>query len=1445
MFSTCTCRVRRDEAGITERTQGEPFITFNSAHATECNVPLSKLFADWQYERQEGKAGCAHECEDALRTVTRTVTSERATIFIQHRGDGAHGTTGRVSTPSISAFDAPTGWTLTAATVHIGDVVSAGHYVTYAKVGGTWKLFDDSKTSQVSIEEVDRATSQAVLLSYTIAVADQGQVSSSPSDEPPAVFDDYASLPPKEFDREDVDFKSVASILAKELHKLDCPPESLNLVVWRLQDRGREACWDLIEDSERLREAADEALVFIAGTLKRPAQTMPRPKATLGPRENTSPAIAVTEAPPHATVSKLATLTAAKSAAPPSTPKWIAAAFMSHGKIRKDILPSLVHGHNVRIRWSIPNDAGTWIGVVDKKSSANETVVHYSHFRCGLCEQWHRFDEQITFQLPKKEVVYYDIVADAALPRHVPNCSPERDETTADPLEDDGALILHATSPRPEVKNAIEARDPRATLDAVATVSSKVLRGNAGVSWFIHAGQPAYVHDLTWKEVTEATRTSQRTWIRRIKSMPRDLAHVVFSTAIIELVLRYAADKEWKWSTIASHLSCVKSALRSLAFYTTETSGIDLSKDITFVTACRNAQKKSREHTTVNDITTPLTKTQFDSIILKSLKTPSTHLLAVMSWFFAARVGDMAQVRNDDVVIKTKDRSNTNCTVGVTFRWGKGAAFWGPYTIVAKLPISFTKALVAAKNAVGLTTDLFSPADQARLSRAMKQVDGCDLRSIRRGSLMHNASLGVDDKDLQLLSGHRRTDTLMRYLGWGVNSSTAATAAARRASKIGEYDSDDDIDPDGSGIDTGELMRFAMESASPDQEEAQTDENPAGGSASDFPTRVLVLPPKMGRYSGRTGHLGQRVASPPSSHFLPSRPPSTLQLGIVDVPATEWHEWPLHVKDVGLIDWGAISKMTFDKDIHAMLADAKEFVTSDRKYGIDWAPLAPSQVPFAKYRPDQITKLIEFQKIEPVEGDIRSFANGWPIPQPSKVPPSQRPIFEPYVNAVMDLGDLMQLSYPSRLEHRAQLAGVEYAIEFDFAAFYDQIELHKDIRSCFVIRVRNDDGSATLYQLTRLPMGVRFAVGVAQAATWAITAPIAHLTSTCIDNVRIASNNKREFTEAVKMFLQRCDDASITINGREAWRDLSDEEIAENGRQWHIGPSVSLGEEYSRHTVRNAPKSINKLAGAFELVKKAGSITTRRRFAAMVGLIIFMAHTINVGLWQFFKLLRCYARVCSPSSTEYGDVLWDEPMALVPAVHSCLTQAVEIILMNRAVPIRPLLPPSRFAEDYDTIIIVDAAAAGWGAYVKQGATTKLLIQGWSSRQLHSAHAEPRAATAVLQWLKTQKPLGHIALVTDHSAMPMGQRRWWSGYCGFSPAHPLNELFLALYGSDDLSAYRRDIFFVEGEKNPADGPSRRALIGQPLTISEADIVFPDLSAFTHPYMQRPERKSWQV
>lgn len=1044
-------------------------------------------------------------------------------------------------------------------------------------------------------------------------------------------------------------------------------------------------------------------------------------------------------------------------------------------------------------------------------------TVDFVLSKCEVCGTWHPLEHSLKLDLPHLGVLYFAVRRILQLPEATEDCDPDRGEL--EPVEE--SLHPAATS-NPEQRKALGLEERQCVGAAAAVVEAAPQKGSCGRGWFIFPSRPPHVHLLMWRQLAATTRAAHIAWLWRIRGMPEDLLGIPLGTALVELTLRYARDRQWAWSTIASNLSCAASALRSLPLYTSAVKGIDMKADVQFAAALRRAQHLARVTVGQERLSAPLSLDDFGRVA-RSIKVPSTWLLAQLSWFFAARVGDMRQVCRQDVrLLRTGTRDKVHVTI--TFRFGKGAAFWGPYSIHTFIPKAIAQALSATVAAARHDASLFSTADQDRLAKAVRAIPCCSLRSFRRGSLLHLAQCGVSDDNLQLLSGHKRRDTLLRYLGWGSLSSTARDAAAARSQQEGppssSHDHRDGTTPDdGSDISAGSLDEYSMLDRT-------------------LPRRVL--PAKMGLRSGFVGDQGRRVRAPPK--LFPLSPPSTADLGLAQPPAEEVASWPLHVKRVGLIRWATVEQLARGTPLEHHLRLARGWIENDTNYGIDWAPLATSQVPLSRYSPDQIETLAAFNKIIPHTGPIRSFAKGWPAPQIHKQ--RLRPIFEPFINATLATDEMPPLSYPSRLERRAQVQAAEFQCEFDFAAYYDQIELAECVRSCFVIRVKDRVGLDVLYDLTRLPMGVRFAVGVAQMITWTITYPIRDLVSTCIDNVRISAATGNEFVSAVRTFLQRCNSVNATINDHDSWL-CDDTAILQRGHRNIIGPFIFLGEDYNAHTVRNSAKNRDNLHAAYTMLSQPGALITRRRFAAIMGLIIFMAHTCDVGLWRFFSLLRAYSRLVSPSSAEYGDLLWDSPITLAPTVAADLSQAVGLLATNQPVPLCPLLPPGRTNGDYDVIIIVDASAAGWAAYAKTPAGVVELRSGWRTTTYFSAHAEPRAAKAALQWVRQQGPLGHVAVVTDHRALATGQRRWWSGYAGFSSAFPLNDFYAELYGEDDLAVFRRDVFFVEGEKNVADGPSRAVVVGDGLSARHPDIAFPDVSVFAHPYSSRPTRETWQV
>ncbi len=847
------------------------------------------------------------------------------------------------------------------------------------------------------------------------------------------------------------------------------------------------------------------------------------------------------------------------------------------------------------------------------------------------------------------------------------------------------------------------------------------MSGRVGRFWTIAENKPQHVHQIAWKAAAQSTRKKHRLWLLRIKEMPQDLLDKPLDQALIELILRLAKDRKWAWSTVASAFSDVEMALRNLPLHTTNTNSIQL-KSAEFAAAKNRAQKLARITATGENLSRPLTEKTMKQMA-KSISDPSTRILLQVAWSFAARIGDMINVRARDVKFPNNNR---NLPTTITFREGKGAAFWGPFTISAVLNKEIEKDLaeLAAHSGGG---KIWSDRDRRQLASAMKSA-GLNLRSIRRGALLHMAERGVEDEDIQLLSGHKRKDTLLRYLGWGTASSTANKAAIRRA-------------------------------------------NLAGAGATE--------PKLMGPFSGSNGTKGRRISKPPS--FFWQRPPSTEALGL-----SEEKIFPLHLKDVGLVNRKEVLAMAkgtpYDKDVQ----DAYRWLWDPSKYTAA-LPRPMKKVPKIAFNEEQIRAIVARKKLEETK-EPKNYINMFGVTETTKE--RTRIIAEPWLNRTLKEGDYPRLSYPSRLERRAQVLGKNYVAEFDFAAYFDQFELEKRVRQFYVGRA-----GKRLMQLTRLPMGGKYSAAIAQYTTWVLVYPLTRINgvevTTMIDNVRIAADSEKHFEEAVGVFLKRVKKAGITMNEHPFTQDHRNQ-WTKIGADNKKGPFTFLGEVYEGDSIRNSPKSVTKLREAIRRIDE-GKVT-RRQLAATVGLALFMAHTLNIPLNEHQPLMKAYANLFRATSG------WDETISVLDArLRSKLDNLAKPLLENKAVKIRPLTDPALVAR---YTCVFDASKTAWAAHLFDHETKRSwrLMHAFKPPLRHSAHAEPTAAAEILRTVREKFPPGNIKMVTDHIALVAGQRRWWSGNGGASTSFFINRAF-------QEAGNNATFFHVKGVRNQTDADSR--------------------------------------
>jgi hypothetical protein len=249
-------------------------------------------------------------------------------------------------------------------------------------------------------------------------------------------------------------------------------------------------------------------------------------------------------------------------------------------------------------------------------------------------------------------------------------------------------------------------------------------------------------------------------------------------------------------------------------------------------------------------------------------------------------------------------------------------------------------------------------------------------------------------------------------------------------------------------------------------------------------------------------------------------------------------------------------------------------------------------------------------------------------------------------------------------------------------------------------------------------------------------------------------------------------------------------------------------------------------------------VYTKRNFASIVGLMLFMAHTINIPLTRCFPLLRSYGRLISQSTS------WDDPCDIrADDALATFEWLVDTLLENRPVPLPVLTAPGKSVADYDVAIEVDASGSAWGAKVlfTKAARVATLQQKWPTRISHSAHAEPRAAEYAIRWARSQPGYenARVALISDHVALATGQRRWYSHFSGFSTSYYLNRFFETLYAGGG-----GEVYHVDGEDNEADQLSRDPTASYTLTVREGGLAFRELSTTTHPF-ERAARAAYQL
>lgn len=175
-----------------------------------------------------------------------------------------------------------------------------------------------------------------------------------------------------------------------------------------------------------------------------------------------------------------------------------------------------------------------------------------------------------------------------------------------------------------------------------------------------------------------------------------------------------------------------------------------------------------------------------DEIWMAAEMAPQPLKLAMkLSWLLAQRVGDILQLRADDI-------DEWGLYVTVTFHRGKVVPIIQPYTLHLHQTNPVAMELLKVARAGHRTQFLFTGQNSEtqrraagdRVKRLLQAVNPrLELRSIRRGALQCLATV-LPLAEVLHFSKHASTQMLERYLGWGKVSGMIAHTTAIAADRI-------------------------------------------------------------------------------------------------------------------------------------------------------------------------------------------------------------------------------------------------------------------------------------------------------------------------------------------------------------------------------------------------------------------------------------------------------------------------------------------------------------------------------------------------------------------------------------------------------------------------------------------------------------------------------------
>lgn len=390
----------------------------------------------------------------------------------------------------------------------------------------------------------------------------------------------------------------------------------------------------------------------------------------------------------------------------------------------------------------------------------------------------------------------------------------------------------------------------------------------------------------------------------------------------------------------------------------------------------------------------------------------------------------------------------------------------------------------------------------------------------------------------------------------------------------------------------------------------------------------------------------------------------------------------LHVKKTSLIDFDALLALETSPESKQRCANALRFVRDPKTYASIDVKAPRPHIPYTAIPSKDVAKLLEFGVIEACErSSCKGAVNLFRQPEDAK----QR--FRPIRETVTINDVLRDVMRDMRMSTKRDVLNIvtkgTHCIAFDAAAYFDQMELHPEIRNymCFT-------KGKKCYRVTRLPMGQRQAVEAAHTTMqllsdwptrWCYTSEI-------IDNVIFVGSENACLRDGM-IFADRCRKARCTLNedtsSEEAIKKLVTQVIDWNGV--HI--------DFRKKRVSLTGKVLEKIRLSWSLRER----WTNRSFAAHMGLLFYSVGLVAGNPGDYIRALKAFAVVSSNAAfiEDHAEQkrFWDAPLVEIStAALTDLGAWTEQALKN--VPVRLSKDAQKTRPDF--LVAVDSCSTGFG-----------------------------------------------------------------------------------------------------------------------------------------------------